>query len=150
MSRSSEEPSFRHHHRTRARAWALQVHYRWEAENRRRSLEEVLDETMRTRYVAEARREHLRRLIRTLDANLDAVDRSLHGALENWSLDRVAGIDRGVLRIGATEMLHLDDVPPKAALKEAIRLAERYGGDDSARFVNGVLDALLEHTPYGG
>lgn len=133
-----------HRTRSRARAWALQVHYRWEASGRRGSLTDSFRETLDTRYVAPERRPYLGRLVEAMDAHRDEVDRALQAHLENWSLDRLSGIDRGVLRLGATEMLFLDDVPPKVALKEAIRLAERYGGDDSAGFVNGVLDALLE------
>lgn len=139
----------RHRARSRARAWALQVHYRWEADGRSGSLADSLDHTLDTRYVAEPRRPYLRRLVETMDTRLEDVDRILEESLDNWRLDRLASIDRGVLRIGATEMLHLDDIPPKVALKEAIRLAERYGGEESSGFVNGVLDALLEHAPGG-
>ena len=49
-----------------------------------------------------------------------------------------------MLRIGAAELLFAEDVPPKVAIQEAIRLAEAYGGDESPRFVNGVLDALFK------
>ncbi|MDX1566294.1 MAG: transcription antitermination factor NusB [Longimicrobiales bacterium] len=132
----------RHRERTRARAWALQVHYRWEAGGKSGSLLESLDETLQNRYVAPPRRPYLRRLIRTLDSHLEEVDRELKACLENWRLDRLATIDRGVLRIGATEILFMDDIPPKVSLKEAVRLAERYGSDESSGFVNGVLDAL--------
>ncbi|MFW6198942.1 MAG: transcription antitermination factor NusB [Gemmatimonadota bacterium] len=132
----------RHRERTRARAWALQVHYRWEAGGESSSLVETLEETLRNRYVAPPRRPYLRKLIETLDAHLEEVDRELTACLENWRLDRLASIDRGVLRIAATEIVFLDDIPPKVSLKEAIRLAERYGSDESSGFVNGVLDAL--------
>lgn len=144
MSRRPGDGGERHRARSRARAWALQVHYRWEADGRDKALTDSLNETLETRYVAEARRPYLRRLIQEMDVRLEAVDRILQENLENWRLDRLASIDRGVLRIGATEMLHMEDIPPKVGLKEAIRLAERYGGDESAGFVNGVLDALLE------
>lgn len=144
MSERPEQGGSPHRARSRARAWALQVHYRWEADGREKRLTDSLEESLDTRYVAPERRPYLRRLIETMDARLDEVDRTLQQHLENWRLGRVASIDRGVLRIGATEMLHMDDIPPKVALKEAIRLAERYGGDESAGFVNGVLDALLE------
>ena len=53
-------------------------------------------------------------------------------------------MDRAVLRIGAAELLYGEDVPPKVAIQEAIRLAEAYGGNESPRFVNGVLDALYK------
>ena len=65
-------------------------------------------------------------------------------SLENWRLERLAGIDRGVLRLAATEILFLSDVPPKVSIQEAIRLAERYGSAESPKFVNGVLDALYK------
>lgn len=149
MSRRRESGGERHRARSRARAWALQVHYRWEADGRRGSLLDALEDTLQTRFVAEPRRAHLRRLVETMDARIADIDRILEQNLENWRLDRLANIDRGVLRIGAAEMLYLDDVPPKVALKEAIRLAERYGGEESSAFVNGVLDALLEHAPGG-
>lgn len=86
----------------------------------------------------------VRELLGTIDAHLAEIDRALRGALDNWSLDRLSSIDRGVLRIGAAELLMRDDIPPKVAIQEAIRLAESYGGNDSARFVNGVLDALYK------
>lgn len=142
--------SAQHLDRSRARAWALQVHYRWEAGGARETLSESLEETLETRTVAERRIPYLRRVIGAIEDHLDAIDRALEGALENWRLGRLASIDRGVLRIGAAEMLYFDDVPPKVSLKEAIRLAERYGGEESAGFVNGVLDALLERAPSGG
>ncbi len=150
MNPNEQRLDRRHRARSRARAWALQVHYRWESQSGEQSLTESLEDTLRNRYVAEPRRGHLRRLVETLDENLTTIDRALEGALDNWRLGRLGGIDRGVLRIGAVEMMHLDDVPPKVALKEAIRLAERYGSEESAGFVNGVLDSLLPDGPDGG
>lgn len=136
-----------HADRSRARAWALNVHYRWEAEGGEGPLGEALSRTLRSRRVAERRRPHLERIVEAIDGHRDEIDRALEDALDNWRLDRLASIDRGVLRIAAAEMLYLDDVPPKVALQEGIRLAERYGGDESARFVNGVLDAVLRSLP---
>ena len=74
------------------------------------------------------------------------IARSLHDALENWRLERLSAIDRAVLRLAAVELMHLDDVPPKVAIQEGIRLAEQYGGPESPRFVNGVLDALYKRV----
>jgi N utilization substance protein B len=78
------------------------------------------------------------------------IDQMLKDALHNWTLDRISAIDRGVLRIGAVELLECDDIPPKVAIQEAIRLAEAYGGDESPRFVNGVLDALYKRRSAEG
>ena len=130
--------------RGRARAWILQVHYRWESEGREGTLLEALEDTLDTRRIARRRLPYIRLVLGRMDEHLADVDRALRGALDNWRLDRLSSMDRAVLRIGATEMLYVDEVPPKVAIQEAIRLAEAYGGDESPAFVNGVLDALFK------
>lgn len=135
--------------RSRARAWALQIHYRWESAGREGTLRDALVETMVVRRIQPRRVPFLRKLLTALDEHLSDTDAALETALDNWRLDRLSTIDRAVLRIGATELLWLEDVPPKVAIQEAIRLAEAYGGDESPRFVNGVLDALYKaHTTH--
>lgn len=135
--------------RSRARAWALQIHYRWESSGFEGSLRDALVETTASRVVASRRIPYIRRLMTILDENLDDIDERLSDALDNWSLDRISRIDRAVLRIGAAEILYQDEIPPKVAIQEAIHLAEAYGGDESPRFVNGVLDALFKARADG-
>jgi N utilization substance protein B len=132
--------------RRRARAWALQVHYGWESGGSVGTLEGALGRVVGNRRVSPRRLPYVRRLLTLLDEHLAEVDRLLHAALENWRLERLSAIDRGVLRLAAVELLHVDDVPPKVTIQEGIRLAEQYGGPDSPRFVNGVLDALYKRA----
>lgn len=81
---------------------------------------------------------------------MDEVDEWLRQSLDNWRLDRLAAVDRAVLRLAATEMVFLEEIPPRVSIQEAVRLAEQYGGPDSPRFVNGVLDALYRRlAPVG-
>ena len=133
--------------RSRARAWALQIHYRWEAGGKTISLRDALVETVATRRVSMRRLPYIRKILTILDEQLQDLDVTLQEALDNWRLERLSTIDRAILRIGAVELLHVDEVPPKVAIQEAIRLAEAYGGPDSPRFVNGVLDALFKGLP---
>jgi transcription antitermination protein NusB len=130
--------------RSRARAWILQVHYRWESEGCPGTLLQALVATQATRRVSPRRLPYIRRVLGLLDERLAEVDKTLREALDNWRMDRLSTIDRGVLRLAAVEILYVDDVPPKVAIQEAIHLAEAYGGEDSPRFVNGVLDALYK------
>ena len=130
--------------RTRARAWVLQIQYRWEAGGRTGSLRDALVETLATRRISPRRVPYVRALLGILDERLPDVDGALQGALENWRLDRLSTLDRAVLRLAGAEMLFVDEVPPKVSIQEAIRLAEQYGGPESPRFVNGVLDALYK------
>lgn len=136
--------------RSRARAWALQIHYQWESGGREGSLRDALVDTTATRRIAQRRLPYVHRLLALLDEHLPEIDRAIEEALENWRLDRLSTLDRAVLRLGAAELLYVDEVPPKVSIQEAIRLAEGYGGPDSPRFVNGVLDALFKGMPEAG
>ncbi|RSK27795.1 transcription antitermination factor NusB [Bacillus sp. HMF5848] len=72
----------------------------------------------------------------------EAIDEFITKHLENWSLSRLARIDRNILRIAAYEMRFLDDIPVNVSIDEAIELAKTFGDDQSSRFVNGVLSKL--------
>ena len=80
----------------------------------------------------------------------DAIDALLTDAAENWTLKRMAAVDRNVLRLGAYELLYHPGTPPKVAIDEAIELAKRFGSNDSSAFVNGILDRLLAGRPASG
>ena len=79
----------------------------------------------------------------------EGLDGAIQESLTNWRLERLSVIDRNILRLAAAEMLHMEDIPPRVAIQEAISLAERYGTDQSPRFVNGVLDALMRRIGRG-
>ena len=132
--------------RTRARTWALQIHYQWDVREREGTFSNVLEEVMAMRKIAESRMPYLRRMAAELDARGDELDQLLEVALDNWRMDRLALLDRGILRIAAAELICFDEIPPKVSIQEALRLAERYSGPDSPRFVNGVLDALYKRV----
>lgn len=133
--------------RIRARAWALQILYSWEATGGEQRLRDALVETTAHRRVAPRRIPYIREVLKALDQHREDVDRRLAGALDNWRMERLAAVDRALLRLAATEMLYLEDVPPRVSIQEAVRLAEQYGGPESPRFVNGVLDALYRGLP---
>lgn len=130
--------------RSRARAWSLQVLYRWESAGAGETISQALSKILHSRRVAPPRVAYIRLLLETLEDHLPDVDRTVQSALDNWRLDRLSVMDRSILRIAATELLYLDEIPPKVSIQEGIHLAEAYGGRDSPRFVNGVLDALYK------
>lgn len=105
---------------------------------------------MDERTVAPARVRYLRRLVGAFAENRDRVEEMIAACMDNWRLERLSVMDRGILRLGATEILCFTDLPGKVAIQEAVRLAERYGGADSPRFVNGVLDAVYHAARAGG
>ncbi len=74
--------------------------------------------------------------------DLERIDRLISEAATNWRLVRIAATDRNLLRIAVWEMLANPEVPAQVAINEAVELAKRFGGEESPRFVNGILDAI--------
>jgi len=71
------------------------------------------------------------------------IDERIEGCSEHWRLARMAVVDRNVLRLAVTELLHFPDVPPKVVIDEAIEIAKRFSTERSGAFVNGILDRVL-------
>jgi N utilization substance protein B len=84
--------------------------------------------------------EHARGLIHGTISLQEELDRRIARVADNWKLNRIAPVDRCVLRIALYELLEAPDVPPKVAINEAIELAKKFSTAQSGRFVNGVLD----------
>jgi N utilization substance protein B len=71
------------------------------------------------------------------------LDQYIKTKSENWDFERIAVIDRLIIRMAICEFLYFDDIPPKVSISEAIEIAKKYSTDDSSAFVNGILDAVL-------
>ncbi len=80
-------------------------------------------------------------LVKTVVDNQPTIDNIIKESVDNWELNRIARVERNLLRLATAEMLYLDDVPPKASINEAIEIAKMYGSTKrSFQFVNGVLN----------
>ncbi len=84
-------------------------------------------------------------LEKTLE-NMKDLDEIIAKHIDNWDLQRLAMIDKNILRLGLAELHYFSDIPKKVTIDEAIELAKTYGSADSGRFVNGVLDALSKEV----
>ena len=133
--------------RSRARAIVLQILYQDD-------LNPTQPQDVKIRFV-NSRLKNNQELVKFADGlivgvreNRDELDEKLSKIADNWRLSRMAATDRNVLRLGAYELLHTD-TPPPVVINEAIELARRYGSDQSAQFVNGVLDRLLKRSKAG-
>jgi len=72
------------------------------------------------------------------------MDRLIESVLENWDLDRIARVDRILLRMALTEIRHFPDIPVKVSIDEAIELAKAFSEEKASAFINGILDALVK------
>ncbi len=83
------------------------------------------------------------RIVRGFFARREEIDERLTAASQNWRLERMARVDRNLLRLSAFEILCCDDIPPKVAINEAVEIAKAYSTRESGAFVNGILDRVL-------
>lgn len=81
-------------------------------------------------------------LVDGVSHKIKEIDKLISQYATNWQLERMAVIDRNVLRFAAYELLFMKDIPPKVSINEAIDVAKKYGGPDSGKFVNGILDKI--------
>ncbi|MHB1094888.1 MAG: transcription antitermination factor NusB [Gemmatimonadaceae bacterium] len=125
---------------TRGRARALQALYAWDLRDGQ-PLDRVALLLWDDLEVAPEERAFADALLRIIQAQGTDLDTELGEVTTNWRIERLGAIERCVLRLAAAE-LSQGSTPPRVVLQEAVRLAERFGSEQSARFVNGVLDAL--------
>jgi len=126
--------------RRRARALALQVLY--EIDSVGHKAEEVLGRLLNEQPLSEENNSFVRELVSGVIQNRENIDLSIIKFAPAWPLEQIPLIDRNILRLAIFEILLDNRVPIKVAINEAVELAKNFGGDSSARFVNGVLGSV--------
>jgi len=125
---------------TRARARALQALYAWDMRGGA-DLERVATQVWDDLAITPEERRVAGPIVRLVASKQRELDAELSDVTTNWRLERIGAVERCVLRLAAAE-LTIGDTPPRVVIQEAVTLAERFGSAQSAKFVNGVLDAL--------
>jgi N utilization substance protein B len=131
--------------RTRAREVVLQLLYQHD-QNANMTLEDVR-QFFRRRLRDDALEKWADELYGGALTHKTEIDRRLSEIAENWRIDRMAVVDRNILRLGVYELLHCPETPANVTINEAVELAKRYGTVDSPAFVNGLLDRLASSRP---
>lgn len=126
--------------RRQGRELALQLLY--QVEMTRDPAPEVVRRFWSAQSHARVAREFAEVLVFGTLEQLPAIDQRIAGATENWRLERMAVVDRNVLRMAIYELLFQDQTPPAVVIDEAIEVVRKYGAPESAPFINGVLDAV--------
>jgi N utilization substance protein B len=91
----------------------------------------------------EGRIEFASELIDKVLKNSAKLDKMIKDKIENWEFERIALVDKLILKMGLSEILHFPEIPPKVSINEAIEIAKEYSTKSSSKFVNGILDAIL-------
>ncbi|MDP8296695.1 MAG: transcription antitermination factor NusB [Candidatus Orphnella occulta] len=131
--------------RTRSRELALQILY--QADIRHEDIKSILSDFWKSQSQSSEElepsiMEFAENLAQGTQENIKQIDTTISSYAQNWQLERMAVIDRNIMRMSCYELLFLDDVPPKVSINEAVDLAKKYGDLESGKFVNGILDKI--------
>ncbi len=126
--------------RRKARAIALQVLY--EVDTTRHVVEEVLGRLLAEEDLSEDNSAFVRQLVSQVVQHREEVDHNIQRFAPSWPIGQIAVIDRNILRLAISEILFDNRVIVKVAINEAVELAKKFGGENSSKFVNGVLGSI--------
>lgn len=126
-----------------ARELALKILYRYEEGDT--NLFKIMNDILEAKKYTEDDKRFSKQLAETTINNLSAIDAHIVEVVKNWPFDRISVIDKTILRLGTCELLYFKDIPAQVSINEAIEIGKKYGGGDSGRFINGVLDAIKKN-----
>jgi N utilization substance protein B len=129
-----------------ARIIALQTLYEWDFKGKKDFPSEILERNFQEFAPDLKDKDFSRELVKGTIEHLAEIDEIISKAAPQWPIEQIANIDRNILRLGVYELLFGDKkaVPPKVAINEAIELGKSFGGENSGRFINGVLGAIFK------
>lgn len=126
-----------------ALAWLFQV------DVGKASPDEAMESSPESRRYEQGMLDFARKLFLTATDNRGAIDEKLSQFARNWPLDRMASVDRNVLRLAACEILFMPDIPHGVSVDEAVELAKKFSTEESGKFVNGILGNLVRSLEAG-
>ncbi len=136
-----------------SRSIVLQSLFEWDFENRKpEEIHFIFERNLKEFAPDSSDRLFMEKLLKLVFDKRYDLDNLIIKAAPDWPIDRIAPVDRNILRIGLAELLFADrnEVPPKVAINEAIELAKQFGGETSSKFVNGVLGAIYKEMGEPG
>jgi len=129
-----------------ARSIALQSLYEWDFHNKQTDLTHIVERDIEEFGAGIDEPDFVWRIIKGVIEHLEAIDKVIEKAAPQWPLSQISLIDRNILRIGLYELLYADkaEIPEKVAINEAIELSKNFSGNNSSKFVNGVLGTVYK------
>jgi len=111
--------------------------------------EEVLERNI-SEYSDKCEENFVRLLVDGVLKNIDNIDKTIEKSAPEWPIKQISLIDLSILRIAVYELVFKKEVPPKVAINEAIELAKQFGGENSSKFINGVLGTVFDNYQMKG
>lgn len=127
--------------RTEARELFMQLLFQMEVQNDYG--QEIKEKFIQEHLQGSNQLEYFNQLFTAAVDHLPVIDEKLESCSENWKISRMAKVDLAILRLSAAEILYLPDVPDSASINEAVDMAKKFGGDESGKFINGILGKVV-------
>ncbi|MDP3296749.1 MAG: transcription antitermination factor NusB [Thermodesulfovibrionia bacterium] len=127
--------------RRRAREYALQVLFQLDVTNNEFT-DEVLKNFWKNIKEDDDVKEFANDIVIGTRENIDSIDKIIKKTAEHWAINRIAVVDRNILRAATYELLYRSDIPPSVVMNEAIEISKKFSTEDSASFINGILDKI--------
>lgn len=134
--------------RRKSREHALKILYRRDITNE--DVNEIIRCYWEENKINSDIKDFSEQLVKGTVENIKKIDERLEKTSEHWTLNRMGVIDRNILRMAVQELLYIDDIPVKVTIDEAIEIARKFGTDESAEFVNGLLDKIKNELEKSG
>lgn len=131
--------------RRRAREYALQILFQIDFTAKKIDRKNI-DEFLSVKDESEDVKRFTEELVSGTIEKLDEIDSAIEKVAKNWPLKRMAAVDRNILRFAAYEILYRKDIPPAVTINEAIEISKKFSSEDSASFINGLLDRLAKEA----
>lgn len=128
--------------RRRAREYVLQMLFQYEFTHH--AVKELIDEFWKREKVDKSVMDFANELFKGTIKNIEKIDGIIKNAAEHWILERMASVDRNILRFSCYEILYREDIPPLVSINEALEIAKKYSASESASFINGILDKIAK------
>ncbi len=129
-----------------ARETALQVLFQIDFTGEVDSLEQVIEHWAKEFAVSEKNKKFTSELVEGTLKHKQDIDEKISATAHEWALDRLNTVDRNLMRLAIFEMLYYPDTPQRVTLNEAIEIAKKFGSEESGKFINGILDKLMDSS----
>jgi N utilization substance protein B len=143
--RSAEVSANRHLGRIVALQTLYEEDFRRELDDSSLRLEDVLKRNIERYKETVDDKKFVEQLVEGVDSHQKKIDDTIRPVAPEWPIEQIARMDRTILRIGVYELMYEEGVPPKVAINEAVELAKAFGGENSSKFINGVLGTVLRN-----
>ncbi|KIE58665.1 nitrogen utilization protein B [Methylacidiphilum kamchatkense Kam1] len=131
--------------RRKIRELIIQFLYQWEM-NKESPFEQILSLFWDVAEIKEEDKKVVEEWIRDIIKRKKTIEEKINSYIKNWSLDRLAIVDKCILMLGIYEILYRKDIPPAVTINESVEIAKKYSTEASGKFVNGVLDAIRKES----